>query len=193
MMRLVLSRPTLVDWQNFIRDVFVERFLEETIVVGGPGMNVQIDETHIVDRKYHRGRNLANQQTWLLGGVDEKGEVFMKVVEKRDKETLHGIIKKHIRPGSIIVSDCWKAYNGLENEGYIHKKVNHSEEFVNSSGFHTNRIEAFWGAFKRMFSSIRNKRGDLIESYVAEYLFIHRYEHDIIYQIILTINKLYPL
>ena len=56
---------------------------------------------------------------------------FLVAVEKRDEQTLLPIIQKWIEPGTIIVSDCWKAYSKLETHGYEHRTVNHSREFVN--------------------------------------------------------------
>lgn len=35
-------------------------------------------------------------------------------------------IQEWIEPGTIIMSDCWKAYVNLQKYGYIHKTVNHS-------------------------------------------------------------------
>ena len=48
--------------------------------------------------------------------------------------------------GSIIVSDSWKAYNSLGDEGYKHLTVNHSIQFVDpdDSSIHTNSIEGTW-------------------------------------------------
>ena len=48
------------------------------------------------------------------------------------------------KPGTIIVSDCWKAYSKLETHGYEHRKVNHSVEFVNKASDLTNEIEGHW-------------------------------------------------
>ena len=52
--------------------------------------------------------------------------------------------------GSIVISDCWRAYNGLEAEGYTHWKVNHSIEFVSPTDprVHTNSIEGTWRCVK---------------------------------------------
>ena len=55
--------------------------------------------------------------------------------------------KKWIKPGTIIVSDCWKAYYNLEKYGYTHRTVNHSKEFVNIDAYdgdHINKIEGHW-------------------------------------------------
>ena len=58
---------------------------------------------------------------------------FLQAVPNRTRETLVGCIKANILPGTTIISDCWKAYNGIEEiEGYKfkHLTVNHSENFV---------------------------------------------------------------
>lgn len=65
--------------------------------------------------------------------------IAVVAVEKRDEATLLPIIKRWIKPGSVIAVSDWKGYTNLEREGYVHKTVNHSKEFVNKDGFHTNR------------------------------------------------------
>ena len=51
-------------------------------------------------------------------------------VGDRSAGTLLKIIKDRVKPGSTIISDCWRAYDCLESEGYQHLKVNHSLNFV---------------------------------------------------------------
>lgn len=68
----------------------------------------------------------------------------MVAVEKSDEGTLLPLIKQWMRPGTVILSDCWKGYINLAKEGYVHKTVNHSKEFVNQDGDHTNKIEGHW-------------------------------------------------
>ena len=71
--------------------------------------------------------------SWILGGVErtEERRVFLQRVETRDRRTLLGAIKKHVREGSIIYTDYWRAYAGLnERSGYVHWTVNHSKHFV---------------------------------------------------------------
>ncbi|KZR97394.1 Uncharacterized protein APZ42_007767, partial [Daphnia magna] len=52
-------------------------------------------------------------------------------------------IKEWILPGSIIISDCWKAYEKIEeHNNYIHLKVNHTLHFKDPKNrAHTNQIE----------------------------------------------------
>ena len=74
----------------------------------------------------------------------------MVSVEDRTGATLIPIIKQYIPPGTKVMSDCWKSYDRLEEEGYIHSTVNHSLEFVNSeTGDHTQNIESTWRAVNR--------------------------------------------
>ena len=55
------------------------------------------------------------------------------------------LILKHVHPGTIIHTDCWKAYSKLVEHGYVHGTVNHSENFVDpESGAHTQSIESNW-------------------------------------------------
>ena len=105
---------------------------------------------------------------------------------KRDEQTLLPIIQKWIKPGTTIISDCWKAYCNLEKHGYTHRTVNHSIELVNDSGDSTNKIEGHWrhakvkmppfGVRKHHFSSYsaefmwryRNKDNDLFEMFLQD-------------------------
>ena len=48
------------------------------------------------------------------------------------------------------MSDMWKAYDCLKDEGYTHLTVNHSLNFVDlDTGAHTQRIENTWWGVKR--------------------------------------------
>jgi hypothetical protein len=54
-----------------------------------------------------------------------------------------------------IISDCWAACNGIEDMGreYTHHAVNHSKEFVDEDGNHTNNMEASWRTI-RIFQQV---------------------------------------
>ena len=53
-------------------------------------------------------------------------------------------------PEITIISDFWKAYDGLSKEGFNHLKVTHPVNFVDpDSGAHTNTIESTWRALKK--------------------------------------------
>jgi hypothetical protein len=84
------------------------------------------------------------------------------------------IIEEWILPGTTIISDCWKAYNCLEREGYVHLKVNHSLHFKDpETGAHSNSIESSWRAAKAVVSSSGRRKAH-IPGNLARYMFNKR-------------------
>jgi len=77
--------------------------------IGGNGLIVEIDEAKFGRQKYNRGRLITGQ--WLFGGIERTiKKIFVLPVPCRKTEVLLPLIQKYIVPGSIIYSDCWKAY-----------------------------------------------------------------------------------
>ena len=79
------------DYCGFCREVCYVIVMNSENVIGGEGKNMQIDESHIYTRKYHRGRFLKNEwkQIWVFGGIEkESNNCFITIVQKRDKDTL---------------------------------------------------------------------------------------------------------
>ncbi|PIK52320.1 hypothetical protein BSL78_10776 [Apostichopus japonicus] len=174
---LGLSSATCVDWAYFAREVCEQVILNTSSQIGGSGIHVKIDESKFGKRKYNRGRIQEGQ--WVFGGreVEDRGKMFMVPVEKRDENTLLTLIKKWIRPGSIIHSDCWKAYDCLSKEGYTHLKVNHSVEFVNAeTGACTNHIENEWLHAKKSLPAYGSKHAHM-NGYLAEHLWRSQVKH----------------
>ncbi|GFR00233.1 DDE_Tnp_IS1595 domain-containing protein [Trichonephila clavata] len=95
--------------------------IESSVNVGGSGVIVEIDESKFGKRKFHRGKRVEGK--WVFGEVErETGACFMKVVADRTTDSLLSVINEYILPGSIIISDCWKSYDCLSNEGFVHLK-----------------------------------------------------------------------
>ncbi|XP_067659400.1 uncharacterized protein [Haliotis asinina] len=165
---------TLVDWYNYCRDVCLFVMEEENEMIGGPGIEVEIDESKFGKRKFHRGRRVDG--VWVFGGIEkESNRMFLEVVEKRDADTLLSVLRKWVRPGSVIHSDCWKAYSRLNEMGYEHVTVNHSKEFVNAeNGACTNKIESTWRAVKASLPRYGTAKG-LYDSYFVEYIVRKKY------------------
>jgi len=78
--------------------------------IGGPGINVQIDETVVGKTKYNRGEQRT--QNWYFGGIEQRkvtdkdgnesfevGLAFAHYVDNRQKATLLPIIRMRIVPG----------------------------------------------------------------------------------------------
>ena len=135
---------TIVDWSSFCREVCIDFSVKcGAQKIGGIKITVEIDESKFGKTKKvkgHKGR--WNQGQWVFGGIcRETNEFFMVPVENRKQSTLLKIIKERIRPGTTIISDCWKSYDCLKNKGFTHLQVNHSLTFKDPiTGAHTNKV-----------------------------------------------------
>ncbi|KII73189.1 hypothetical protein RF11_12521 [Thelohanellus kitauei] len=85
---------------------------------GREGIVVELDQTKIV--------NGAS----VLGGVErtEKRQLFLVDVPDRIGVNFFGIIRTHVIPGSIIITDSFRPYHNLD-EICTHLIVNHSDTF----------------------------------------------------------------
>ena len=73
---------------------------------------------------------LVSQQ-WIFEGYEsETKRGFLVPVANRAATTLFPIIQQWNRPGSIVWSNMWAAYNILPALAYVHDTVNHRLHFV---------------------------------------------------------------
>ena len=103
---LKLSNKTVTEWTNFFRESCISAVIDNSTQIGGNGIEVEIDESKFGKWKYHKGHKVEGQ--WVFGGREKynKKQIFMIPVCNRKEATLIPIIKKWIKPGSIIHSDC---------------------------------------------------------------------------------------
>ncbi|KAH9136670.1 hypothetical protein AeRB84_018301, partial [Aphanomyces euteiches] len=155
------------------RDICSDELVKCNAMVGGEGCIVEIDETSIKKKsKYNPGRHYDD--CWLFGGVDRAtGKWFGRLVfNDRSKETLSTIIKQHIKPGTLIISDKFSSYvsanerHTLENNRLL-ADMNYSHQWVN----HTQTIEGVWEMrVKRHLKAMRGVAKDMIPELLDEYL-----------------------
>ena len=171
-----VNKNTAVDYYNYLREVCAHSTAaREDYIIGGEGLTVEIDESKFFCRKYNKGRLQGSQKDgWVFGGVcRETGEIFMVRVADRSRKTLYEIIKKHIREGSTVISDEWKAYQTLQEElGYTHKTICHKRNFVcpEDNTVHTQNIENRW-RYAKMTYPRNGTTKDMRDSYLQEYLY----------------------
>jgi transposase-like protein len=121
---------------------------------------VEVDETFIGGkaRNMHKSKKAGKGfekrggtgKTVVMGMLERGGRIKSKVVDERDRETLHAHILTNVEEGSNVFTDEWGPYHGL-NEKYVHDVINHAEQYVNGR-VHTNGIENFWSLLKRGLS-----------------------------------------
>ena len=170
MHELGLSKKTVIEWHHFFHKSCFTTVMDKSEMIGGNGIEVEIDESKFGKRKYYRGHRVEGQ--WVFGGREKynKKKVFMVPVQDRKKTTLMPLIQRWIHPGSIIHSDCWKAYHDIEKYGYTHVTVNHSKDFIDrKSAACTNGIESDWRHAKVTMPRYGVHRG-MHAGYLAEFM-----------------------
>ena len=95
----------------------------------------------------------------------------------RDAATLLPLIQHHIRPGSTIYSDEWKAYSRITaTTGMSHETVNHSLHFVDpATGAHTQGVEAMCSSGKRLMREERTMHSNLFDKYLPQFMWRRRF------------------
>lgn len=180
----------VTDWKNLMREVCQQSLEAEPKMVGTATDPIQIDESFFSGRrKYGKGRllkgNISNwgeedpddpitfgvdnpNWCWVLGIYSNKNDVRFLRVRDRSSATLIPIIERYVEGGSWIVTDLWGGYNALGNHGFVHKTVNHSENYVDpETGYHTQGIERAWRTAKLYLrTEMGNRR--LFQSHLDE-------------------------
>ena len=166
---------TIVDWNQFCRDACVAYFTNNPQQIGGPQSTVEIDESLFAWRKANVGRLVPEQ--WVFGRYDpQTKEGFLVPVPRRDATTLLPIVHQWVRPNSMIWSDMWRAYNQLDNQGFLHETVNHQLNFVEpGTGVCTNRVESMWTRIKAFKSMKGPSNRAMIQDYLAEFMWYQRF------------------
>ena len=159
----ITSAHTIVDFYNFFRDVCQEwaNGIQTQNRLGGVERIVEIDESKFFRAKYNRGRMLNRQYDWVFGMLERgTNNVRFFTVAGRTAATLLPIIADNVEAGTLIVSDGWAAYGGINQlqPNYDHRWVNHRLYFVdpNDNQLHTQGIEATWGALKRSLKHLES-------------------------------------
>ena len=164
------SPGTISSYMRFFREMVIDTLRDSCQKIGGKGIVVEIDESKFGKRKNYRGRRVDG--VWVIGGVEKTSEkrCFLKKVKKRDWDTIQKVIKRYVKKGSIVGTDCWPGYDKLRKSGVFHETVNHSKHFKDpDSGVHINTIEGTWNGIKLQISP-RNRNKCLIEGHLFEFI-----------------------
>ena len=120
--------------------------LEANEVLDGP---VEWDESSFGGkRKGKRGRGAA-EKVVVFGILKRQGKVSTVVVENLHTETLLPVLKRKIRPDSVVFTDSLNSYDVLDLSECHHHRINHSVRFAKEKN-HINGIENFWSQAKRV-------------------------------------------
>lgn len=94
------------------------------------------------------------ESIWILGGVDRQSKRrFIVRVPDRKKRTLWPILRRHVAPGSLLMTDDFASYKGIDRAlgFHAHQSVVHRENFKDPlfPEVYTNGVECLWSKLKR--------------------------------------------
>ena len=109
-----------------------------------------IDETFIGGKIRGRGRGYRGNKAAVVGAVQRGGRIVLKVIQARDRATLHKFIEEVTDDETeAYFTDEWAPYAGISDENTSHETVNHSAEQWARGDVHTNTVENVWSLLKQ--------------------------------------------
>jgi transposase-like protein len=97
------------------------------------------------DRRSEAAKLRERSRATVFAAVERGGRIKATVLPSRRGPELKRQIIKWVEPESIIITDDWPAYNGLERHFIDHSRINHSAGYYVDGNTHTNTVEAFFG------------------------------------------------
>jgi transposase-like protein len=109
-------------------------------------------------RKTNTGKRNPKKQAVLvlrLRGGHRQGAVrtIAVPVKTEDEATVLEVVRRFVKPGSVIYSDEAGAYPSLAAEYELHV-VNHTEEYATEGGFNQSHAESYFNRFQSMVRGI---------------------------------------
>ncbi|MCC6838371.1 MAG: IS1595 family transposase [Bacteroidia bacterium] len=119
-----------------------------------------------------RGRGTS--KTPIVGAVEKKGKVYVKIIEKLTSRNLLAMLKERVKTeDSIVITDDFRSYKKFD-ETVEHITIKHSEGY--GKGVKTiNTIEGFWSILK---GGIRGNYRALSKKYLPFYLAEFSYKYN---------------
>ena len=146
MLKAEVSYPTAARWFSRFR----EHVPDTTPLLEGL---VQADESYFSKLR-------SKQRKCIVTGASEPhtGRKALRITGDhstgRGRDVLEQFIEDTVKPGSLVVTDKWYAYNELPLLGYGHESHNHSKgDYAN-----TNAAERIWSVAKRHMRKLYGQR-----------------------------------
>src|SRR6266404_209651 len=145
------------------------------------GSTIEMDEMYHGGKRRRQGGqgrpSYGSHKVAVVGMAERStptrvGRVVARVAPDATKTTLHGLAKEYILPSSTVFTDDFVSYDGLQNLGYVHRRIRHSAKIYVSGDIHTQAIEGFWRLVKRGIGGVyHNVSAKYLQTYLDEYSF----------------------
>jgi transposase len=115
-------------------------------------------------------------RTTIFAAVERGGRIKATVLPSRHGPALKRQVIEWVEPESIVITDEWRAYRGLDKHFAAHSRINHTAGIYVEGDIHTNTIEGFFGNLK---TGIRGNYKRVSRRWLQSYLneFTWRYNH----------------
>ena len=93
-----------------------------------------------------------------------------------------------------IYLDQWGAYMSLNEEGYLHETVNHSEAFKSPTGCCTNTVEGLWSLAKLKLKKMKGVLDHRLPALRDEFMYTYHYgfnNADVLMRLLSDLGKYY--
>lgn len=151
-------------WDKKVKNSQGRSFKDKTPVMGM--LQQQVTET--IERPHKLIPNRVVKEKIII----QEAVIRCQVVPDTKAESIQPLIRAAVAANSIVVSDEWFAYNGLNNK-YDHQVVDHGrKQYVNQAGYTSNALEGSWSIFKAAIIGTHKKvTRKHLQLYVNEFAF----------------------
>ena len=162
---------------------------------------VEVDESYVGGQKAgKRGRGAAGKTLVLIAAQKDGnriGRIRLCRISDASGKSLEEAIQEKIEPGSVVKTDGWQGYNGLEKLGYTHKVVREEAVVGNNLLPLCHRVASL---LKRWLTGTHQGavRSEQLEYYLDEYTFrfnrrTSRYRGKLFYRLLEQAVTITPL
>jgi transposase-like protein len=137
-------------------------------LIGGPGVNVEADETYLANSPKTRktGGKHARTEPVVLSLVERGGNIRSIHLDGKDVRTA---LTQNFDDRSRLLTDGSNSYKGQADK---HESVDHSKFEWTRGDVHTNTLEGFFSIFKRgMVGTYQHCKTGHLHRYLAEFDF----------------------
>ncbi len=184
-----VSYPTAWRMLNKIRN---ELMADDGVQLRG---DIEADETsvdgkprkpHGYNRRFHTNPNRRSEaqklrersRATVFAAVERGGRVKATVLPSRRGPKLKETLVEWVEPESILITDEWPAYNGLDQHFISHSRINHSTGIYVVGDTHTNTIEGFFGHVKPAIrGTYRRVSHRWLQGYLNEFTWRYNLRH----------------
>jgi transposase-like protein len=159
----------------------IRKQLDEDKDPFGGNKDVEVDESYFGPKSQEgkRGRG-SERKVPVVGVVERNGRIHTEVAPNASKKTLQTIVENTVQPGTTVHTDEWPGYQDLDDAGYNHRVINHSEGQYVMGSIHTQTIDGFWGNFKNGIVGVHHHvSNDYLHLYLAEHAFRYSHRNDV--------------